>query len=151
MTHVSVVWQTQNTNLFLLYTDFNDEQATPTFTYQHGTQDSSLYLPLEHAFQIWWNSIQWSLRYTCVAFIAPPIGWAQHSLICRFPVLLWIYPPSFVMIGHRVWELWPIFSKPRPLRKYIGPWRLCFFDQSGSFITEIVFSFLEAIYQIWCW
>ena len=30
-----------------------DEQATPTFTYQHGTPDISYYSPLEHAYQIW--------------------------------------------------------------------------------------------------
>ena len=29
MTHVSVVWQTHNTNLFLLYTDFNLNHDLP--------------------------------------------------------------------------------------------------------------------------
>ena len=45
--------------------------------------------------------------FSCMmmAFIAPPIGWAQHSLVGRFPVPLWTYPPGFVMIGQRMWEL----------------------------------------------
>ena len=68
---------------------------------------------------------KWSLRYASVAFIAPPIGWAQRALVGRFPVPLCTYPPSFVMMGQRVWELWPIISKPCPLQKYIClliPW-----------------------------
>ena len=61
-----------------------------------------------------------------VAFIVPPIGWVQHAVAGRLPVLSWTYPPSFVMMGQRVWESWPIMSKPRPLRRYIGPWRPSF-------------------------
>ena len=69
-------------------------------------------------------SPDWFFSYMLMAFIAPPIGWAQHALVGRLPVLFWTYPPSFVMI--RVWELWPIISKPCPLQKYMGPWRPCF-------------------------
>ena len=50
--------------------------------------------------------------YMLMEFIAPPIGWAQHALVGRFPVPLSAYPPGFVMIGQRVSELWPIISKP---------------------------------------
>ena len=28
-------------------------------------------------------------------------------------------------------ELWPVISELHPLRKYIGPWRPCFFKKSS--------------------
>ena len=71
-------------------------------------------------------SPNWFFSYMLMAFIAPLIGWAQHALVGRLPIPLSTYPPDFVMIGQRMWELWPITSKPRPLQKYIGPWRPCF-------------------------
>ena len=71
-------------------------------------------------------SPNWFFSYMLMEFIVPPIGWAQHALVGRFPVPLSTYPPGFVMIGQRECELWPISSKPRPFWKYIGPWRPCF-------------------------
>ena len=71
-------------------------------------------------------SPNWFFSYMLMAFIAPPIGWAQHALAGLFPASLSTYPPSFVMIGQRMWKLWPIISKPRPLQKYISSWRPCF-------------------------
>ena len=68
-------------------------------------------------------SPNWFYSYMLMEFIAPPIGWAQHALVGRFPVLLWTYPPRFVMMGQREWELWPIISKPHPLQEYTGPWQ----------------------------
>ena len=43
-------------------------------------------------------------------------------------ILVITCPPSFVMIGQRLWELWPIISKPRP----------------GSFIKEICLFILQS-------
>ena len=75
---------------------------------------------------------------------------AKHALVSRLPVLLRTFPPSFVMIGQRVWELWPIISKPRPLHKDIGPWRPCFMTNLTHLQQKCAFSSPEGIYQIWC-
>ena len=93
-------------------------------------------------------SPNWVFSYMLMAFIAPPIGWAQHALVGRFPVQLWTYSPHFVLIEQRVWELWPIMSKPCPLRKYIGPSRPFF---QPIWLSSSVCPSPEAVYQIWCW
>ena len=40
------------------------------------------------------------------------------------------------MIGQRVWELWPIISKPRPLQKYIRGARDCFVEDYQEDVYE---------------
>ena len=64
------------------------------------------------------DHVQWSLRYACVAFIAPPIGWAQHASVGRFPVQLWTYPP-LTPFGVRALIInWHNFRRVLPLQGY---------------------------------
>ena len=86
--------------------------------------------------------------YMLMAFIAPPIGWAQHAFVGRLPVQSWAYPPSFVMTGQRVWELWPIIHKPRLLKFVV---EMCLpLPRSGIPNLVLIESIFQKFYSFYC-